>query len=149
MARWLSVAKRAAKAAAKDVGLDSVVGALKVVLGQLITAVVIFVGLGELTKADLFVRVAAAAAPFLLFPMMFLIRGFLSEKRQHSDNESSFIKGRGDVTLNARGSKISGFDTGIESSEGGISVTLEDSSFTRESDGLSNKGADNDKKREP
>lgn len=74
MAYWGSVAKRAAAQAAKDVKLDSLVGAVIGLISQVVIGALIFVGLGEFTDASLVIRVATAATPFLMYPLAFAIR---------------------------------------------------------------------------
>lgn len=145
MASWRFAIKRAAKAAAKDARIDSVVAAVSIVLGQAILSAVIFFGLGSFTSADLWVRVATALVPFLLFPVAFLIRLFVpvrappnlppapSPPEPHSrapEARSAFIRSKGNVILKAKGSRVSGFEDGIDSESGEVDVTLEDTEIT-------------------
>ena len=74
MGYWGTVAKRAAKEAAKDVRLDSAVGVVVLLVSQTIVGAGLFAALGQWTGANIWTRIMTALAPFVVYPLAFTIR---------------------------------------------------------------------------
>lgn len=74
MGYWWKIAKRAAKASARDLKLDSWVAVMNLLLVQGVIALGIFLMSGPLVGGTLWGRILTAAAPFLVFPVVFLVR---------------------------------------------------------------------------
>lgn len=75
MGYWKQVFKRAAREAAKDLKLDTWAAAVIALIAQGIVSAGIWIALGHTMPAGtLWTRILTAAAPFLTFPIAFLIR---------------------------------------------------------------------------
>lgn len=90
MRYWSGIAKRAAARAAKDLRLDSAVGVVIGVLVQAITGVLIYALLGQ-TDVNFWTRAATAGAPFLAYPLAFLIRMATEPATQHAEDQERLL----------------------------------------------------------
>jgi hypothetical protein len=90
---WGTVAKRAAKQAAKDMRVDSVAAVAIVIAVQTVVGLGLFFVLGKLTDANFWTRVLSVAAPFVVYPLVFLVRMIVTPVLMDAALRSQLVPG--------------------------------------------------------